>query len=55
MDAVCDGLRWMSRMDAVARHTAAMTERLLDVLRCCGDAVELYGPDRVVGGVFATA
>jgi selenocysteine lyase/cysteine desulfurase len=46
MDAVSDGLRWMSRlgMDAVARHAAAMTERLLDVLRACGDAVVVYGP-----------
>ena len=57
MDAVCDGLTWMMRlgMDAVARHTAAMTERLLDTLRSCGDAVEIYGPDRLVarGGTVA--
>ena len=51
MDAVCDGLRWMSRlgMDAVARHAAAMTERLLEVLRGAGEAVDIYGPDRMVG------
>ncbi|HEV8392893.1 MAG TPA: aminotransferase class V-fold PLP-dependent enzyme [Vicinamibacterales bacterium] len=47
MDAVCDGLRWMSRLgvDAVARHGAAMTERLLEMLQSCGEAVEVYGPD----------
>jgi selenocysteine lyase/cysteine desulfurase len=46
MDAVGDGLQWMMRlgMDGVARHTAAMTERLIDTLRSCGDAVEIYGP-----------
>jgi selenocysteine lyase/cysteine desulfurase len=57
MDAVCDGLKWMMRlgMDAVARHTAAMTERLLDTLRSCGSAVEIYGPGRLVarGGTVA--
>jgi selenocysteine lyase/cysteine desulfurase len=57
MDAVCDGLRWMSRlgMDAVSSHTAAMTERLLETLRSCGDAVVLYGPDRLTarGGTVA--
>jgi selenocysteine lyase/cysteine desulfurase len=57
MDAVCDGLRWMTRlgMDAVARYTAAMTGRLLEVLRSCGDAVVVYGPDRLVarGGTVA--
>jgi selenocysteine lyase/cysteine desulfurase len=49
MDAVSDGLRWMARlgMDAVARHAAKMTDRLLDVLRSCGDAVTIYGPDRL--------
>jgi selenocysteine lyase/cysteine desulfurase len=56
MDAVCDGLRWMERvgMDAVAAHTAAMTERLLDVLRRRRHAV-VYGPDEVVarGGTVA--
>jgi selenocysteine lyase/cysteine desulfurase len=47
MDAVGDGLEWMSRlgMDAVARHAAAMTERLLELLRSDGAAVEIYGPD----------
>jgi len=51
MDAVCDGLRWISRlgMDAVARHSATMTGRLLDALRGCGDAVVVYGPDRAEG------
>ena len=51
MDAVCDGLRWMSRlgMDAVARHSASMTERLLEVLRGAGEAVDIYGPDGVIG------
>ena len=57
MDAVCDGLRWMTRlgMDAVASHSAAMTERLLETLRACGDGVVLYGPDRLVarGGTVA--
>jgi selenocysteine lyase/cysteine desulfurase len=57
MDAVGDGLQWMMRlgMDAVARHSAAMTERLLDALRSCGDAVEIYGPDRLLarGGTVA--
>ena len=57
MDAVCDGLRWMSRlgMERVAAHTAAMTGRLLETLRSCGDAVELYGPDQLVarGGTVA--
>jgi selenocysteine lyase/cysteine desulfurase len=57
MDAVCDGLRWMSRlgMEAVARHTASMTERLLEVLRSAGAAVVIYGPDRPVarGGTVA--
>jgi len=49
MDAVCDGLQWISRlgMDAVARHAAVMTERLLELLRSRGDAVEIYGPDRM--------
>jgi selenocysteine lyase/cysteine desulfurase len=57
MDAVCDGLTWMMRlgMDAVVHHSAAMTERLLDRLRSCGDAVEIYGPDQLVarGGTVA--
>ena len=57
MDAVCDGLNWMTRlgMDAVSRHTAAMTERLLGTLRSCGAAVEIYGPERLVarGGTVA--
>ena len=56
-DAVCAGLRWMSRvgMDAVGRHTASMTERLLEVLRRAGEAVDIYGPDRLVarGGTVA--
>jgi selenocysteine lyase/cysteine desulfurase len=57
MDAVSDGLRWMTRlgMEAVASHTAAMTGRLLETLRACGAAVELYGPDCLTerGGTVA--
>jgi selenocysteine lyase/cysteine desulfurase len=50
MDAVCDGLRWIARigMEAVARHTSSMTDRLLECLRMPGDVV-VYGPKRVVG------
>jgi len=35
MDAVSDGLQWTMRLgiDAVARHTSSMTDRLLDCLR----------------------
>jgi selenocysteine lyase/cysteine desulfurase len=46
MDAVCDGLRWISRlgMDAVSHHGASMTAGLLDMLRSWGDAVVVYGP-----------
>jgi selenocysteine lyase/cysteine desulfurase len=46
MDAVSDGLRWMSRlgMDAVADHSAAMSSRLLEMLRGWEAAVIVYGP-----------
>jgi selenocysteine lyase/cysteine desulfurase len=46
MDAVSDGLRWMSRvgLDAVGRHAEAMTERLLGMLAARGDRVIVYGP-----------
>jgi selenocysteine lyase/cysteine desulfurase len=57
MDAVGDGLKWMARLgpDVVSRHAEAMTESLLDMLRDVGDAVVLYGPDRVEarGGTVA--
>ena len=46
MDAVCDGLRWISRlgMDAVSHHSTSMIAGLLDILRGWGDAVVVYGP-----------
>jgi len=57
MDAVGAGLRWMSRlgMDAVGRHAASMTERLLEGLRRAGGAVDIYGPGSAVarGGTVA--
>jgi selenocysteine lyase/cysteine desulfurase len=57
MDAVSDGLRWISRlgMDAVSRHSASMTARVFEILRGCGDAVDVYGPGRLdsCGGTVA--
>jgi selenocysteine lyase/cysteine desulfurase len=46
LPAVCDGLRWLSAigLSHVARHTKAITTRLLDGLRALGERVVIYGP-----------
>jgi selenocysteine lyase/cysteine desulfurase len=46
MDAVSDGLRWMTRVgvERVGSHTDRMTARLLDVLLARGERVAVYGP-----------
>jgi selenocysteine lyase/cysteine desulfurase len=46
MPAVCDGLRWISRVGVrqIARHVADLTTTLLDRLSELGDGVVVYGP-----------
>lgn len=46
MPAVCDGMRWLERLDmaGVSRHVAGLTEMLLERLRGFGDRIRLYGP-----------
>ncbi len=46
MPAVCDGLRWLERMDlrAIECHVSSLTSTLLDELESLKDAVEVYGP-----------
>lgn len=57
MPAVCDGLRWMTRIgiSSIQEHVSRLTSLLLDRLMELGDRVRVYGPldtqDR--GGVIA--
>jgi selenocysteine lyase/cysteine desulfurase len=57
MPAVCDGLRWLSRvgMPHIAQHVADLTTILLDRLAVLGDRVIVYGPrdTRARGGIVA--
>jgi selenocysteine lyase/cysteine desulfurase len=57
MPAVCDGLRWLTRvgMASIQRHVSALTSDLLDRLGALGSRVRLYGPTDVQdrGGVVA--
>ncbi len=47
MPAVCDGLRWLQRlnMGAVDRHVSRLTLRLIERLGRLKDAVTIYGPN----------
>ena len=47
MPAVCDGLRWLQRlnMGAVDRHVSRLTSRLIERLGRLKDAVTIYGPN----------
>lgn len=57
MPAVCDGLRWLTRigMASIERHVSALTSELLDRLAGLGRRVRLYGPAdaQARGGVVA--
>jgi selenocysteine lyase/cysteine desulfurase len=57
MPAVCDGLRWLTRvgMTSIARHVRALTSGLLERLARLGDRVRVYGPadSQTRGGVIA--
>ncbi len=57
MPAVCDGLRWLTRlgMTSIARHVSTLTSGLLDRLACLRERVRVYGPTdtRARGGVIA--
>jgi selenocysteine lyase/cysteine desulfurase len=46
MPAVCDGLRWLRRLNmrAVDCHVSRLTSRLIERLGRLKDAVEIYGP-----------
>jgi selenocysteine lyase/cysteine desulfurase len=57
MPAVCDGLRWLTRigMEKIQQHVCGLTAAMLDRLAALGDRVRIYGPvdtqDR--GGIIA--
>lgn len=57
MPAVCDGLRWLTRigMEKIQQHVGGLTAAMLDRLVSLGDRVRIYGPvdtqDR--GGIIA--
>jgi selenocysteine lyase/cysteine desulfurase len=57
MPAVCDGLRWWSRVGLahIARHVADLTTMLLAQLEALGDRVVIYGPRdlQARGGIVA--
>ena len=57
MPAVCDGLRWLTRigMEKVQQHVCGLTGALLDRLARLGDRVRIYGPidTRDRGGIIA--
>jgi len=46
MPAICDGLDWLHSVgvERIARHTTAMTSRLLDRLAQLGARAQVYGP-----------
>jgi selenocysteine lyase/cysteine desulfurase len=57
MPAVCDGLRWLTRvgMESIDRHVRSMTAALLERFLTLGDRVRIYGPidGMARGGVVA--
>ena len=57
MAAVCDGLRWLSRVgvESIRQHVRTLTASLLDRLTTLGNRVRIYGPidTRERGGVVA--
>jgi selenocysteine lyase/cysteine desulfurase len=57
MNAVCDGLDWISRIgiDRIAAHVTTMTETLIGALSSFGKKIVIYGPRecRERGGVVA--
>ena len=57
MPAVCDGLRWLTRvrMASIERHVSVRTSELLERLTSLGDRVRVYGPTNTDarGGVIA--
>ncbi len=57
MPAVCDGLRWLSRvgLSSINQHVGRLTSALLDRLAYLGHRVRVYGPTdaRDRGGVVA--